>query len=104
MLRLISLSSGSCGNAIYIEAGRTKLLVDAGTTLDYLGKRLAELGVKIEDLDAVLLTHEHSDHIRSAGAVSRRYGTKVMGNAATLDALPPPFGRADTLAFPVGGR
>jgi len=102
LIRLISLSSGSCGNAIYIEAGKTKLLVDAGTTLDYLGKNLADLGVKLEELDAVLLTHEHGDHIRCAGALSRRHGTKVMGNAATLDALPPAFGRADIRVFPVG--
>lgn len=79
-------------------------MVDAGTTLNYLGIHLAELDVNIEDLDAILLTHEHSDHIRCAGALSRRFGTKVMGNPDTLDALPPSFGRANIRAFPVAGR
>lgn len=102
MLKLVSLSSGSCGNAIYLEAGRTKILIDAGTTLEYLGMNLANAGVRIDDLDAVLLTHEHSDHIRCAGSLSRRFGTKIMGNADTLDALPPAFGRANVRAFPVG--
>lgn len=104
MLRLVSLSSGSCGNAIYIEAGETKILVDAGTTLDYLGRQLQAFNVKLDELDAVLLTHEHSDHIRSAPSLSRRYGVKVFANAATLDVLPADFGRADVRAFPMGAR
>src|SRR3972149_6366212 len=104
MLRLVSLSSGSCGNAIYVEAGRTKLLVDAGTSLKYLGNHLRALGVALDEIDAVLVSHEHSDHIREAGVVSRRFGVKLMGNVATLDALPAGFGPTEIKVFPVGER
>lgn len=103
-MRLVSLSSGSCGNAIYIEAGRTKILVDAGTTVRYLGKHLQAIGVALDDLDAVLITHEHSDHIRSAAAVSRLHGAMVLANEETLDALPLDFQKAKVRVFPMGER
>ncbi len=102
MLKLVSLSSGSCGNAILIEAGKTKLLVDAGTTLNYLGTTLGDLGIRLNQIDAILLTHEHGDHIRSAASVSRRFGVPVYGNAATLDVLPSTFQRALVKVFPMG--
>ncbi len=100
MVKLVSLSSGSCGNVIFIEAGRTKVLIDAGTALNYMGRQLGLMGVKFEEIDAILLTHEHSDHIRSAAAVSRRFGVEVFGNAETLDALPAGFQRAHVRVFP----
>ncbi len=102
MLKLVSLSSGSCGNAAFIENGRTKLLVDAGTTLNYLGTALNDLGTRLEEIDAVLLTHEHGDHIKSAAALSRRFGIPVYGNEATLDALPATFQSADVRVFETG--
>jgi phosphoribosyl 1,2-cyclic phosphodiesterase len=101
MLRLVSLSSGSCGNAIYIEAEHTKILIDAGTPLKYLGSQLERLAVRLDQIDAVLLTHEHSDHIRSAAALSRRFDVPVWANAATLDALPVGFMGARVRVFPV---
>ncbi len=100
MIRLVSLSSGSCGNAIYIESARTKLLVDAGNSLKYIGKQLEAFGVRLSEIDAVLLTHEHHDHIKSAGSISRRFGTKVLANAKTLEALPTRFGQAEVRVFP----
>ena len=102
MLKLVSLSSGSCGNAVFIENGRTKLLVDAGTTLNYLGTALNDLGTRLDEIDAILLTHEHGDHIRSAAAVSRRFGVPIYGNEATLDALPAAFQSAHVRVFPTG--
>ncbi len=102
MLKLVSLSSGSCGNAAFIENGRTKLLVDAGTTLNYLGTVLNDLGTRLDELDAILLTHEHGDHIKSAAAVSRRFGVPIYGNEATLDALPAAFQSAHVRAFQTG--
>jgi phosphoribosyl 1,2-cyclic phosphodiesterase len=102
MLRLVSLSSGSCGNAIYIESKDTKVLIDAGTPLNYLGARLRDLlALRLDQIDAVLLTHEHSDHIRSAAAISRRFAVPVWANAATLDALPAVFRGAHVRVFPV---
>ncbi len=100
MLRLVSLSSGSCGNAVFIEDGSTRLLVDAGTTLKYLGTALEQLDTSLDEIDAILLTHEHGDHIRSAAAVSRRFSVPVYANAATLDALPESFHKAQVRVFP----
>lgn len=61
-MRVCTLASGSSGNSLYIECGGTKILVDAGISLRQLGLRLAKLGVGISDIDAVVVTHEHSDH------------------------------------------
>jgi phosphoribosyl 1,2-cyclic phosphodiesterase len=102
MLKLASLSSGSCGNAILVATGKTKILVDAGTTLNYLGSSLGGIDIRLDEIDAILLTHEHTDHIRSAAAVSRRFGVPVYGNELTLDALPANFHAAEVRVFPTG--
>lgn len=79
-----ALASGSSGNAYLVRAGGTTLLVECGTTLaravGYLGQR----GVAPETLDGVLLTHEHSDHIRSARQLSDRYGIPMFATEGTL--------------------
>ncbi len=61
-MRVCTLASGSSGNSLYIETGNTKLLVDAGISLRQIRLRLAILGVGVEELDAVVITHEHTDH------------------------------------------
>ena len=58
------LASGSKGNAIYFGTGKTKILIDAGLSLKALTARLAKIGVDISEIDAVLITHEHSDHVK----------------------------------------
>ena len=76
MLRFRSLGSGSTGNAALVEAtsgGRTsRLLIDCGFALRHLDARLARLGLKASQIDAVFITHEHGDHIGCAQALSRR--------------------------------
>lgn len=57
------LASGSAGNAAFLSTSKTRVLIDAGLSVRELTRRLAEIGEKPEDLDAVLITHEHSDHI-----------------------------------------
>ncbi len=71
-----------------IQAGGTRVLLDAGIPLTQLKKRLSKFKVAPGDLDAVLLTHEHGDHTRSACSLSRIYGVPLVANAATLEALP----------------
>lgn len=61
-MRICSLASGSSGNSLYIESRDTKVLVDAGISVRQIGIRLNRLGVELSDLDAVIVTHEHSDH------------------------------------------
>ncbi len=64
-MRICSLASGSSGNSIYIESESSRILVDAGISPRSLKKRLQSLGVDINDIDAVVVTHEHADHTRS---------------------------------------
>lgn len=77
MMRFASLGSGSRGNAMVIEAGSTRLLVDCGFGPRQLAQRLGRLGLAVEDLDAIIVTHEHSDHAGGVAAVSARYRLPV---------------------------
>jgi len=69
-----------------VQAGRTNLLIDAGLPLRTLSSLLARRGVPANGLQAILLTHEHTDHACGAGPLARRMGTPLVANAATLDA------------------
>ncbi|GAB4168883.1 MAG: MBL fold metallo-hydrolase [Geothermobacteraceae bacterium] len=95
-MRVCLLASGSKGNAIYVEAAGTRLLVDAGLSARELTARLDSIGVDAGDLDALLVTHEHLDHCRGLGPMTRRYGLPVHIHHRTLDALSNP-GRLDEL-------
>ena len=94
-IRVHSLASGSSGNAMLIQAGHTNLLLDAGLPMRSLSAHLAKRGVGVKDLDAILLTHEHIDHVTGAGAMARRTGAPLVANAATLQA----YARRDELPF-----
>lgn len=83
-MRFVSLGSGSRGNATLIEAGGTRLLLDCGFAGRETEQRLARLGVAPESLDAILVTHEHQDHIRGAGVLARRYRIPVYITHGTL--------------------
>lgn len=73
-MRFASLGSGSRGNATLVEAGATRLLVDCGFSCIEVEKRLARLGCEAAQLDAILVTHEHSDHIGGVERLARKYG------------------------------
>ena len=79
-MRVISLGSGSSGNALLVEAGplgRTKILVDAGLSTRVIGERLRRVGVQLAQLSGVLVTHEHSDHIIGLPVLMKRYTIPV---------------------------
>ena len=82
-LRFASLGSGSRGNALLVESAQTLVLVDCGLTLKAVEERLGGLGRDPRDIDAVLVTHEHSDHVRGVSAFARRYRTPVRMTAGT---------------------
>lgn len=63
-MKIITLASGSKGNTSYIEVGNTRFLIDIGITYRHLLERLAEIDRSIDDIDALLITHTHSDHIK----------------------------------------
>jgi phosphoribosyl 1,2-cyclic phosphodiesterase len=85
-MRFTSLGSGSRGNATVVEAGQTRLLVDCGYTSRELERRLDALELRGEALSAILVTHEHADHVRGVGPVARRYGIPVWTSTGTARA------------------
>ncbi len=83
-MRFSVLASGSRGNACYIETDNTNILIDAGLSCREIVRRLDMINVRAERFDALVITHEHNDHIRGAGAVSRRFNTPLLLNSATF--------------------
>lgn len=81
------LASGSTGNSFYIEGKSGKVLVDAGLSGKQIEKLLEEAGANASELDAILITHEHSDHIKGVGVMARRYQLPVYANAKTWEQL-----------------
>lgn len=82
-MRFTLLGSGSKGNATLVEKRTTRLLIDTGFSLRELERRLAIAGLEASDLSAVLVTHEHSDHISGVGALARKYGLPVWMTPGT---------------------
>lgn len=85
-MRFASLGSGSRGNALVVEAGRTRVLLDCGFGPRNLAARLGRLGLEATELDAILVTHEHSDHVGGVGACARRYDIEVFMTHGTRSA------------------
>ncbi|QKS73372.1 MBL fold metallo-hydrolase [Paenalkalicoccus suaedae] len=92
-LRFSVLASGSTGNAIYIETPKQRLLVDAGLTGKKLVESLTEIGVNPSDLDGILVSHEHSDHIKGVGILSRRFHVPIYANEKTWQAMERSIGK-----------
>ena len=86
-MKLASLGSGSKGNATLVEADDTLVLIDCGFTVKETEQRLARLGLAADQLSAILVTHEHGDHIRSAGALARKTGCPVYSSFRTASAV-----------------
>lgn len=85
-MRFASLGSGSRGNALVVESGTTRVLIDAGFGPREMLRRLQRLGLAAADIDAVLVTHEHSDHVGGVFACARRFGWNVLLTHGTLAA------------------
>ncbi len=92
-MRFASLGSGSRGNALVVESGATRILVDCGFSTRVTLTRLARLGLAPEDIDAVLVTHEHSDHLHGVAGFCGRFGIPVFLTHGTHIALPDAGGR-----------
>lgn len=88
MLRVTVLGSGSRGNAFLVESEDTCVLIDAGFGVRSLAKRLAMAGKRPDDVQALLLTHEHSDHASGAAAACNRWNWPLYATAGTLSNLP----------------
>lgn len=86
-MRLCSIASGSSGNCIYVGSDATHLLVDVGISGKRTEAGLNSLGITGADLDGILITHEHADHISGLGVMARKYGVPIYATAGTIDAI-----------------
>ncbi len=84
-MELCSIASGSSGNCIYAGTENSHILVDAGISGKRIENGLNEIGLKTEEIQGILVTHEHVDHIRSLGVLARRYGIPVYATRGTLN-------------------
>ncbi len=104
------LASGSKGNAIYVSDGRTAILVDAGLSGKEIERRMHMAGLSFETVKAIVVSHEHSDHIRGVGVLSRRYALPVYISARTAQIAEAQLGRLHEVrhfqigrSFPIEG-
>ena len=86
-MRLCSIASGSSGNCIYVGRDNTDLLVDTGISKKKIDAGLKELDIKGEELDGILITHEHSDHIQGLGVFSRKYEVPIYATPGTIEGI-----------------
>ena len=86
-MRVVSLGSGSSGNALLVQTSRTVVLVDAGFAPRTLVSRLRQVGITPAMLSAILLTHEHSDHANGAAAFASAHGVPLVSDPRTLKAV-----------------
>ena len=86
-MRLCSIASGSSGNCIYVGDESTHLLVDAGISKKRIEAGLSELGIKGEEINGILITHEHVDHIQGLGVFSRKYEVPIYGTKGTIEGI-----------------
>lgn len=87
MIGFCPLASGSKGNALYFGSPKAKILIDSGISLKELTERLGKIGVEVGDLTAVLVTHEHIDHIRGLSALCRKWNIPIFANLETAKAI-----------------
>ena len=84
-MRFVSIASGSSGNCIYVGTENTHILVDAGISNKRIEQGLNEIGVKGSELDGIVITHEHSDHIKGLGVLARKHGVPIYATKETLE-------------------
>ena len=94
-MRVSILGSGSAGNSIFIEIDNFKLLIDAGYSGKRIAQKLHEIGEKPENIGAILVTHEHMDHIKGAGILSRKHNIPIFISRESYEASNGKLGKID---------
>jgi len=101
-MKLSLLASGSKGNCLFLENDSCRLLIDAGLSGRETLARLSSIGVAPETLDGILITHEHTDHVRGVGALARRLKIPVLGASRMLQAAQHVMGKVERIEFDPG--
>ncbi|MBO4903023.1 MAG: MBL fold metallo-hydrolase [Lachnospiraceae bacterium] len=86
-MELCSIASGSSGNCIYVGSDQTHLIVDAGISGKRIEAGLNGIGLKTSEIDGLLITHEHSDHIAAVGVLARKYGLPMYATRGTIEGI-----------------
>lgn len=86
-MKIIVLASGSKGNATYIETSKSKILIDAGISYKQVKERLILQGIELTNLDAILVTHEHSDHVSHLATIAKKTNAKIFIAKESLENL-----------------
>ena len=84
----VPLCSGSSGNCSYVEADGVRFLIDAGMSAKRITELLEDIDVPVESIRAILVTHEHSDHVSGVGVLAKKYGIPVFANTECFSAMP----------------
>nr|WP_268912211.1 MBL fold metallo-hydrolase [Lentilactobacillus sp. SPB1-3]MCZ0976318.1 MBL fold metallo-hydrolase [Lentilactobacillus sp. SPB1-3] len=92
-MKISVLASGSTGNVTYIETPQRKILLDAGLSGKKIANLMQSIGRDINDVDSLLVTHEHSDHRQSVGVLARKYDLNVYANEGTWNAMDGKIGK-----------
>lgn len=104
-MKISMLASGSSGNVTYIETPKTKILVDAGLSGKKIEGLMSKIGKSLHDVEHLLVTHEHVDHIQSVGVLARKYGMNVYANEQTWSEMSSSIGNIpleQKIIFPMG--
>ncbi len=86
-MQVCSIASGSSGNCIYVGDGKHHILIDAGISRKRIVEGLSEINVRPQDLDAIFVTHEHSDHIQGLPMMVKMFQTPIYATGGTLDRI-----------------
>ena len=88
MLNFCSLYSGSSGNSLFVQTENTQILIDAGVSSKKIETALDNLQIDPNSIDGILITHEHSDHVKGLGTFAKKFNVPVFVNNKTLDSMP----------------
>ena len=102
-LAICSLASGSSGNCYLVRSESTALLVDAGISAKQIAERLKLFGLEIRDISTILITHEHSDHIKGLEVLAKQ-GITITANEKTLKAIPKLEGKINCVTVAKSSR
>lgn len=92
-MKISILGSGSSGNCTFVESDNIKILIDAGFSCKKIEEKLGSIGEKLENISAVLITHEHGDHIMGAGIISRKYNIPIYISSESYEYIKEKLGK-----------